>query len=72
MFLGPYWIWTAAAIRPSTGGERKPARSCGAHGHEWRAEVGGGENGTLGVTLPRNICPYGGQNFRKFWMQTWP
>jgi len=33
--------------------------------NEWRAEVGGGENGTLGVTLPRNICPYGGQNFRE-------
>ena len=31
----------------------------------WRAEVGGGENGTLGVTLPRNICPYGGQSFRE-------
>jgi MYXO-CTERM domain-containing protein len=33
--------------------------------NEWRSEVGGGENGTLGVTLPRNICPYGSQNFRQ-------
>ena len=33
--------------------------------NEWRSEVGGGENGTLGVTLPRNICPYGAQTFRQ-------